>query len=191
MEPTAIGWVAAAALIVGALVRLLKSDMLTNALASLGLPPIPKRVLPWLALAFGLASSILDEKVMGTPWPAAITKGVLAALGAITGHELTIESLRKGKELLVVCLAIGSVLTVGACSARGREVALVDGAKIALCVAEHQDEPTELALIKCGSENVSPDDIRKMLEANRAATNRAAVKRLGCHGATMTDAGAP
>lgn len=113
MQPVTIGWIAAAALIIGAVVRILKSDSLTIALANLGLPPLPKRVLPWLSLVLGVASAILDVKLQGTPWPEAVAKGLVAGVSAIAGHELGVESVRKGKELLVLILTVS--LATSAC----------------------------------------------------------------------------
>lgn len=106
MQTTTIGWVAGAALLVGAVVRWMKSDMLTIALSNLGLPPIPKRFLPWIALVLGIMSGIFDVKLQSTTWAEAITKGLIAGVTAIAGHQVGIESLRRGKELLLLCLAL-------------------------------------------------------------------------------------
>lgn len=104
-----VGWVATAAFLVGFLTKLLKSDGLTTAVKNLGLPAIPKRAVPWLALGLGIASSALDNVLMGTAWSEALVKGFVAGVTAIAGHEAGIESLRKGKELLVLAV----LLTVG------------------------------------------------------------------------------
>lgn len=113
MNQTPMGWVALAALIVGAVVRLMKQDMLGVALTRLfrpGGPPIaiPTRVLPWLALAFGALAAVLDAVVAGASWDAAAQAGVIAAAGAVFGHELLsgVPGVKKvlGIALLVVPL---------------------------------------------------------------------------------------
>lgn len=158
MQPSTLGWVAIAALLVGAVVRLLKSDMLTIALSNLGLPPIPKRVLPWLSLVLGVASAILDVKLQGTAWPEAIGKGLVAGVAAIAGHELGVESMRKGKELLVVfvVLAFGA----SACTPQARwAVADLLASKIA-CAVAHQDLPNDMIVKACALE---PGDVQRVL----------------------------
>lgn len=89
-------WVAAAALIIGAVVRYLKTD--SPLPAWLHVPPGWR---PWLAVALGIVAGVLDAVAMGTPWADAVAKGVLAAVGAMAGHHLVIEKGRGGKELHV------------------------------------------------------------------------------------------
>ena len=87
-------WVAAAALIIGAVVRYLKTDS--------PLPEwlhVPKEWRPWLAVALGVVAGVLDAVAMGTPWFNAIAGGIVSAIGAIVGHEVVIEKARGGKEL--------------------------------------------------------------------------------------------
>lgn len=87
-------WVAAAAIIIGAVVRYLKSDS--------PLPEwlhVPKEWRPVAAFALGLVAAVLDAVAIGTPWPDAIAKGVLASVGAMVGHHFVIEKRRGGKEL--------------------------------------------------------------------------------------------
>lgn len=93
-------WLAVAALIVGAVVRFLKSDMVNERLESMGFPAIPKAVLPWVALVLGMASGALDAVLNGTDWPQAVAMGVVSGIGAIAGHQLVVESLRGGREIL-------------------------------------------------------------------------------------------
>lgn len=85
-------WLAVSALVIGAIVRLLKGDT-----------PLPLFVPPslraWLALGLGVASGVLDALQHGTPWLTALMGGLAAALTAISGHELMIEGLRSGREL--------------------------------------------------------------------------------------------
>lgn len=87
-------WVATAAIIIGAVVRYLKSDS-----------PLPEwlhvapKWRPVVAFALGVVAAAFDFAAMGTPWPNAIAKGFLASFGAVVGHHLVIEKGRGGKEL--------------------------------------------------------------------------------------------
>ncbi|WP_394849723.1 hypothetical protein LZC95_20000 [Pendulispora brunnea] len=84
-------WVPFAALAIGAVVRVLKSDT--------PLPTVPTAWRPWLALGLGAVAGVLQAVVGGTAWSKALLDGLTAALTAIAGHDLVIESLRGGKEL--------------------------------------------------------------------------------------------
>jgi hypothetical protein len=84
------GWVALVAVLVGGLVRLLKSGRLNLTLAWFGVPSIPKAALPWLALALGFAAMTLDAKLGGAAWGAALTAGLAGILSgalAVAGNE--------------------------------------------------------------------------------------------------------
>lgn len=75
-----------------------------------------------------------------------------------------------------------------ACSQSGAVHGIMKGAEVALCVADHQDEPLEVVIAKCG-EKVSPQDIERILQEQRAATARSvAAKRAAACGSP--DAGA-
>lgn len=93
---TQLTWVASVAVIIGAVVRYLKSDS-----------PLPEwlhvapKWRPVAAFALGIVAAVLDAVAIGTPWPDAIAKGVLASFGAMVGHHFVIEKGRDGKELPV------------------------------------------------------------------------------------------
>ena len=171
MQPTTIGWVAAAALLVGFLCRLIKTDMLKIALANLGLPPVPKRVLPWVALGLGLASSILDTRLTGTAWPEAIVKGLIAAVTAIAGHELGIESVRDGKEIggppsppappLTLLAMLAFVAIVTACTPEARWAAAEFLARKVQCALAHRHLADTQLLMECA---VDPKDAQSILD---------------------------
>lgn len=84
-------WVSLASLVIGLLVRVLKGDLVG--------PTIPARARPWAAVGLGLASGVLEQKMTGIGWQAAITGGLVSAGAAIASHDAIIEGLRKGKEL--------------------------------------------------------------------------------------------
>lgn len=82
----------AAALLVGALVRMSKADFVT-------MPTVKARLRPLLALALGTGWGALDYVALGSPWKDALLKGLLGAGGAMLAHELGIEKMRGGREL--------------------------------------------------------------------------------------------
>lgn len=88
-------WVPLAALVIGLVIRLSKSDATWAFLARFN---IPVQARPWAALALGVASGVLQAVTGGASWAAAIVGGLLSAVMAITGHELFVESLRGGRE---------------------------------------------------------------------------------------------
>lgn len=87
---------------IGALMRWLKSNTLDTQLASLGLPSIPKRAIPWIAALLGIAAGTIDGVVHGATWGAALRMalyGLFAGALATWGHEAGIESGRGGREV--------------------------------------------------------------------------------------------
>jgi hypothetical protein len=85
-------WLAALALVITALVRLMKSDT--------PLPwTVPARWRSWLALGLGVVGGILDVLVAGTSPTRAVLQGLTAGAVAIAAHDSVIEGLRGGREL--------------------------------------------------------------------------------------------
>lgn len=85
--------IALIALVVGALVRLVKTDKLDEVLESLGLPAIPKRALPWISVGLGAALAVLDAKVSGASWMQAATAaldGIISGAMASAGHDMLV-----------------------------------------------------------------------------------------------------
>lgn len=121
-------WIALAAILVGLLVRVLKSDVKIT-------PTIPARYRPFLALALGQLAAVLDHVASGTPWRDAAIGGFIAAVVAMVGHEAAIEKLRGGQELgapkpeaiAPLLLMVYLVLGPSACGAQQR---IVDAATV-------------------------------------------------------------
>lgn len=87
-------WVPLAALVVGFLVRLLKSDT--------KLPiTIPGVYRMWVAFGLGVVSGVLEHVATGVSWTSAIVGGLVSAAFAALGHDALIGSLRAGRELAV------------------------------------------------------------------------------------------
>lgn len=83
-------WIPIAALIIGAVVRLLKSDT--------PLPTVPPKWRPVLALVLGLVAGVLTKVASGIDWQTALEGGLGAASIAIFGHDFVVAGLRDGKE---------------------------------------------------------------------------------------------
>lgn len=116
MQNHSIGWIAVMAVIVGATVRALKSGASQSLLAALGLPPIPTRALPWLALALGGLAATLDAVTLGASWDAAAQAGVMAAAAAVFGHEL-LSGVPGAKKLLgILVLLVPLSVATSSCS---------------------------------------------------------------------------
>jgi len=204
MDPTDLAnliadrkWVAVAAVVIGLIVRLLKTDS--------KLPiDVPPQLRVWLALALGGASGALDKLVEAgnTTWTTALLNGLVAAVLAIVSHNLVIDSMRGGKELPVPGLikpgvapspgnpptippaALGVLLMIGAttlgltseaCSlftpaniAKAETIV----AQTALCLVEHQDLSDEQALLICGVQAAEKVIATNHLHAVRAETTR-------------------
>lgn len=88
-------WVPLAALVIGFLVRALKSDAFV--LPSWAAVAAPYR--PLLVLALGIVSGVLDAVVAGTPWRDALVGGCLSALMALIGHTTIVDVLRGGRDI--------------------------------------------------------------------------------------------
>jgi hypothetical protein len=80
------------ALVVGALVRMLKDDHRFPITLS-------KRARPWVALLLGLVLGAVQQRLAGATWLDAVCSGLLAGALPILGHQLGIESILGGKEL--------------------------------------------------------------------------------------------
>jgi hypothetical protein len=84
-------WVPLAAVVIGAIVRLLKSDT--------PLPTVPAKWRPWFALGLGAVAGLLRSVAGGATWAQALGGGLTAALLAMGSHDAVITSARDGREL--------------------------------------------------------------------------------------------
>jgi hypothetical protein len=84
------GWLMLLGLLVGAVVRLIKTNAFDAFLAKFSLPPIPKKLLPWLALALGFVGASVEAKIAGASWHVAALSGlwgVFSGAFAVAGQE--------------------------------------------------------------------------------------------------------
>lgn len=88
-------WVPLLAVLVGAVVRIGKSDA---AVARIPLHFKPENRAVW-AMALGVVGAVLDRLAAGGTWYGAIAGGLVAGSGAIAGHEIVVNRLRNGRDI--------------------------------------------------------------------------------------------
>jgi hypothetical protein len=93
-------WALLTALILGFFVGLVKQGQLGQALQA----KLPKQLIPLYAPIIGSAGAFSVEVIQGTAWKVAVVDavnlGITGAMIAVFGHQLMIEGLRGGKELV-------------------------------------------------------------------------------------------
>lgn len=85
-------WLVVTAAVVGILVQLLKTDKFDSLLMRFGLPPLPRKALPWVALCLGLVSGVIQlylnpSSDIGSMVGDIVT-GILSGAAPIAAHEL-------------------------------------------------------------------------------------------------------
>jgi hypothetical protein len=93
---TARKWILVAAILVGAVVALMKQGWASAWLAK----KLPPAALPYLAVVLGALGMSAAEVAAGKPLGQAIIDGIQSGILAVFGHETLIEGLRGGKELV-------------------------------------------------------------------------------------------
>jgi hypothetical protein len=88
-------WAIVAALAINLLIALQKQSWIGPLLAK-----IPASVLPFEAMALGMLGVVSTDLLAGKPWQASILAGLAAGFASIAGHQMVVESLRKGVELV-------------------------------------------------------------------------------------------
>lgn len=160
---THLTWIAVLAIIIGGLVRALKSDGAKGILAKFNLPPVPTRALPWVALVFGGLAAGLDAYLEGggaSVQEAAMT-AVLAAATAVFGHELG-SGVPGVKRLLGVGFLVFGFSSLSACTP-GARAALIDAfAEMAACGLANMNLPDEQMLAMCGARTL--EDRARLLQ---------------------------
>lgn len=87
-------WVPLSAAVVFALLRLMKNDTKFPI-------NIEPRVRVWMALVLGLIAGLLSAVANGLHWQTAVLIGIAASAMAVLGHNVAIDSLRGGKEIVI------------------------------------------------------------------------------------------
>jgi hypothetical protein len=79
-------WIAASSILIGAIVRLVKSDTILPV-------DVPAKWRPLLAIVLGQVAAVLEHLAAGASWGTAVANGVIASVIAILGHEWIVERL--------------------------------------------------------------------------------------------------
>lgn len=177
-------WLPLAALVIGFLVRLLKSDVKF-------MFDVPAKYRPLAAIILGLAAAAVDRVIGGAPAKEALTEGLSAAALAIAGHVLGIEWLRGGKEITVgadkpkgpppnipstIPVSLMLALSLSGCSLLRPKSAL-DWAQ-ATCIAANAFLDVPALRQVCPSiQNLSDADVNQLLSAARQGGARYAAQR--------------
>ena len=202
------------AVIIGFIVRLLKSDTKIPI-------DVPPRLRIWLAFALGAGAGVLEKVAGGTPWKPALFDGAVAAVAAVLGQNVVVDSLRGGKELPVPGLTVK-----GASPSPGKPITIPPGppseppgvtlalffvlfaptflvgcakffkaldlaADKAACVVQYQDLPNEQIMVKCFIEPADFDRYVDLLSESRRSTAKALSRQAAENPSTRVDAGAP
>lgn len=88
-------WLPLASLVIFAATRLIKDDRFVAWFPV----TIQPRYRSWVAMGLGVLSGVLQALVGGAKWPTAIVGGLISAYTAIAGHDLVVESIRKGRDI--------------------------------------------------------------------------------------------
>lgn len=87
-------WIPLAAVVIAVLVRLAKSDRVVQWFPI----AISPRWRAWAAVVLGVMAGVVQKLAAGGKWTAALVGGLVAGIAAVSGHELLVEGLRKGRD---------------------------------------------------------------------------------------------
>jgi hypothetical protein len=88
-------WIPLAAIVIGLVVRLTKSDRFA-AWFPINVPPQYRAA---LALALGAVAGVISEFAKSGNWKSAIVGALLAGLMPIAAHDIVVEGVRKGRDI--------------------------------------------------------------------------------------------
>jgi hypothetical protein len=91
-------WVLFGALIVGGLIAFAKQGWFSTWIQS----KLPASDIPYYAVVIGVLTMMVTDIETGKTWQQAILDGFFAATTAVFGHQLLIEGVRGGKEVVPV-----------------------------------------------------------------------------------------
>ncbi len=86
-------WLTLSAAVIGVVIQLIKTDKFDGLLARFGLPSLPRRYLPWIALGLGLVAGFIQVQLdPSTNWQALVAdlvNGMVSGALPVATHELT------------------------------------------------------------------------------------------------------
>ena len=89
-------WILVAAILVGAVVALMRQGYASAWIAK----KLPPAALPYLAVGLGMIGMSAAEVAAGKPLGQAVIDGVQSGILAVFGHETLVEGMRGGKEII-------------------------------------------------------------------------------------------
>ncbi len=101
LQASLIAYAGIAAVVIHFLMRVLKSGQVDALLMRMGLPSIPMKAIPWIALSLGLVGGIVDALAQGLPWGSALqaaVMGLLGGAGAVAIHETAVKTLQPASD---------------------------------------------------------------------------------------------
>jgi hypothetical protein len=89
-------YVVVGAFVVGVIIAASKSGWLGTWLAT----KVPPQARPFLAVVVGILTVSATEMKAGVEWKTALLHAIFAAATAVLGHQMVVEGLRNGKEIM-------------------------------------------------------------------------------------------
>jgi hypothetical protein len=157
-------WTAVAALVIGGAVRAIKADAFPV--------NVPKRALPWLALALGGVAAALDARVNGVGWETAAATGVVATSIAVFGHD----ALRAVPGVTRLLGVAPFLLLTNSCTPDARRALLEQGFDTVQCALANTHLPNDEIAVKCAIETADFDRIMRIVGDARQASTKAAAE---------------
>jgi len=187
-------WIGLLALVIGAVVRSLKTGGATAILTRIagrdienGDEPlkIPPRLLPFVALAAGALAGGLDAYVSGASLEDALAAGAMAAATAVFGHELLSGVPGVKKVLSVGFVFIGVSLSTASCTPASRLALFDTFADMATCALANMNLPDEQILLRCGAKSL--DDRERVLRIVGEGRSQAASQASSAYSRGIVD----
>lgn len=97
MQPTVIAYASIAAVMIHFLLRVVKSGQVDAMLMRMGIPSIPDKAIPWIALGLGFVGGVTDALVQNMGWSEAVQMAVLGLFsgsGAVALHETAVKAMQ-------------------------------------------------------------------------------------------------
>ena len=91
-------WLPASAILIGVTIRAIKAGWVSTLLAKFNVSAVPPEWLPKIALGLGVLLAAVEAAVEGKPLLPEIVKGLVAAMGAIAGHEAVMKPIERAAQ---------------------------------------------------------------------------------------------
>ena len=95
MDAQFVAYASIAAVVILFCIRVLKSGQVDATLMHFGLPSIPDKAIPFIALGLGVIGGLTDALVQGMGWKEAlqtVVLGLFSGSGAVAMHETVVKN---------------------------------------------------------------------------------------------------